>query len=90
MPQGNFADVIRGPALRLNRPLKIEEPLVDALLSSIGASGGKDALPLLAFTLERLYLEYGGRGQLTLADYELLEYEVHRHSRRARPEISRC
>jgi hypothetical protein len=33
---------------------------------------GADALPLLAFTLERLYAEYGGEGRLTLADYEKL------------------
>ena len=33
---------------------------------------GRDALPLLAFTLERLYLEYGGRGRLTLRDYDAL------------------
>jgi hypothetical protein len=32
----------------------------------------KDALPLLAFTLERLYLEYGGDGHLTLADYHTM------------------
>ena len=29
-------------------------------------------MPLLAFTLERLYLEFGARGRLTLADYEQL------------------
>jgi hypothetical protein len=30
-------------------------------------------LALLAFTLERLYLEYGGRGDLTLANYRALK-----------------
>ena len=34
--------------------------------------GAKDALPLLAFTLERLYVECGGSGRLMLADYEAL------------------
>jgi len=32
----------------------------------------KDALPLLAFTLERLYSEYGGTGNLKLEHYEKL------------------
>ncbi len=75
MPQGAYVDVIRGPARRLegsDRPLKIEEGLVDALLSDIEAGGAKDALPLLAFTLERLYREHGGDGDLKLAEYEQL------------------
>jgi hypothetical protein len=67
--------VIEGPALRLketNRPLAIEPALTQALLSEIDDGGGRDALPLLAFTLERLYLEYGARGRLTLKDYDAL------------------
>jgi formylglycine-generating enzyme required for sulfatase activity len=75
MPRGSYAEVIKGPTLRLEgtkRPLKLEEQLVDALLADIEQGGGKDALSLLAFTLERLFLEYGGRGRLTLADYERL------------------
>ena len=75
MPKGAYADVIKGPARaarRHERALKIEEPLVDALLSDIEAGGAKDALPLLAFTLERLYREYGGDGDLKLAEYEEL------------------
>jgi formylglycine-generating enzyme required for sulfatase activity len=74
MPRGSYAELIKGPALRLegtDRRLKIEDSLVNALLIDID-QGGKDALPLLAFTLERLYLEYGDRGQLRLADYEAL------------------
>jgi formylglycine-generating enzyme required for sulfatase activity len=72
MAHGAYADVIKGPAQQLkgNRALTIEEPLVDALLADIEAGGAKDALPLLAFTLERLYREQGGDGDLTLADYE--------------------
>jgi formylglycine-generating enzyme required for sulfatase activity len=75
MPKGSYAEVIKGPASRLadsERPLKLEGSLVDALLLDIDEGGGKDALALLAFTLERLYSEYGGRGQLTLADYQAL------------------
>ena len=73
MPRGSFSEVIIGPARRLdgtNRALKIEEPLVDALLADADKGGAKDALPLLAFTLERLYREHGGDGDLKLAEYE--------------------
>lgn len=73
MPKGAYGQVISGPAARLQatpRPLVIEEPLVDALLSDIEADGAKDALPLLAFALERLYRDYGGDGDLKLAEYE--------------------
>jgi formylglycine-generating enzyme required for sulfatase activity len=75
MPKGSYADVIKGPAMRLegsSRPLKIEENLVDVLLGDIEAGGAKDALPLLGFTLERLYLENSGGGALTVAQYEAL------------------
>jgi WD40 repeat protein len=75
MPRGAYQAVIEGPAKRLRdtpRALKIEPALTAALLSDIDLGGGRDALPLLAFTLERLYLEYGGRGALKLADYEAL------------------
>jgi formylglycine-generating enzyme required for sulfatase activity len=73
MPKGAYAEVIKGPARRLDgtkRALKIEEPLVDALLADIEEGSAKDALPLLAFTLEWLYREYGGDGDLRLSEYE--------------------
>ena len=75
MPKGSYAEVIRGPAQRLagtKRALKIEDALPDALLADIEAGGAKDALPLLAFTLERLYIEHGGDGDITVADYRTL------------------
>jgi len=75
MPKGSYVEVIKGPALRMNassRPLKIEDTLVDALLVDIEEGGAKDALPLLAFTLERLYVEHGGDGHLTLSAYRRL------------------
>ncbi|MBR1125228.1 TIR domain-containing protein [Bradyrhizobium lablabi] len=74
MPKGAYAEIIKAPARRLEgtaRALTIEEPLVDALLADVEA-GGKDALPLLAFTLERLYLEHGGDGDLRLSEYDEL------------------
>ncbi|MEO6395656.1 MAG: toll/interleukin-1 receptor domain-containing protein, partial [Devosia sp.] len=73
MPSGSYGDVIRGPARRLaqaGKTLALEEPLVDALLSDIQKGGGKDALPLLAFTMERLFHDYGSDGDLRLSEYE--------------------
>lgn len=75
MPRGAFQAVIEGPAARMartSRPLVIDPALTEALLFDIEEGGGRDALPLLAFTLERLYLEYGARGRLTLEDYDHL------------------
>jgi formylglycine-generating enzyme required for sulfatase activity len=75
MPRGSYADVIRGPAQRLEgtpRALRIDDALVDALLTDLEAGGAKDALPLLAFTLERLYSDYGATGHLKLEHYEKL------------------
>ena len=75
MPKGAYAEVIKGPPRRLEgtkRALEIDAPLVDALLADIEEGGAKDALPLLAFTLEWLYREHGGGGELKLSDYEEL------------------
>lgn len=73
MPRGAYQVVIEGPAARLKdskRTLAIEPGLTQRLLEDIEKGGGSDALPLLAFTLEQLYLEHGGGGTLKLADYE--------------------
>ena len=75
MPKGSYAEVIKGPARRLDgtdRAFDIEDGLVDALLADIEAGGAKDALPLLAFTLERLYGEYHSGGSLKLAHCDAL------------------
>jgi DNA-binding beta-propeller fold protein YncE len=75
MPRGAYQTIIEGPAQRLKdtgRPLTIEPALSQALLADIDEAGGRDALPLLAFTLERLFVEYGARGRLALADYVAL------------------
>jgi WD40 repeat protein len=75
VPRGSYADIIEGPARRLKdtpRALKVEPALTQALLTDIEVGGAKDALPLLAFTLERLYVEYGGDGDLQLSEYEQL------------------
>ncbi|MGW2663015.1 nSTAND1 domain-containing NTPase [Nocardia tengchongensis] len=66
-----FADVIRGPAVRATEsgsPLRIHPGLVERLLRECAASA--DPLPLLSLTLARLYADYGSSGELTVADYE--------------------
>ncbi|UVK55372.1 PQQ-binding-like beta-propeller repeat protein [Mesorhizobium sp. AR02] len=73
LARGTYQRVIEGPAERLvgtNRALKIEPALTAALLADIEEGGAKDALPLLAFTLERLFADHGGDGDLTLKEYE--------------------
>ncbi|BDL38612.1 TIR domain-containing protein [Methylorubrum sp. GM97] len=75
MPRGIYSTIIEGPADRMreaDRRLVVEPALTRALLDDLEAGGGRDALPLLAFTLERLWREYGGSGRLALADYEQL------------------
>jgi formylglycine-generating enzyme required for sulfatase activity len=75
MPRGSYAEVIKGPARRMEGrggTLEIDDNLVDALLGDVEAGGAKDALPLLAFTLERLYGEYHSSGRLKLAHYDAL------------------
>ena len=71
MPRGSYAEVIKGPARRLDgtpRALKIEDGLVDALLADIELGDAKDALPLLSFALERLY-EENKAARLRLSHY---------------------
>jgi len=75
MPRGSYAEVVKGPTRRLDgtaRAIKMDDALVDALLADIEAGGAKDALPLLAFCLERLYDEYGATGHLTLDHFNKL------------------
>jgi formylglycine-generating enzyme required for sulfatase activity len=75
LPRGSYAEVVKGPPRRLKgtaRTIKIEDGLVEALLEDIEAGGAKDALPLLAFTLERLYGEYHTGGALKLSHYNEL------------------
>ncbi|MER9134748.1 TIR domain-containing protein [Mesorhizobium sp. M0830] len=72
LARGAYQRVIEGPAERLahaGRTLIIEPALTAVLLSDIEEGGAKDALPLLAFTLERLFVDHGGDGDLTLAEY---------------------
>ncbi|UEA17570.1 TIR domain-containing protein [Pasteurella canis] len=70
--KGAYQQIIEGPAKLLEKtqkPLWIDPQLTDRLLKDLEQDGGKDALPLLAFTLERLYLDYGSNGKLELKEY---------------------
>ena len=63
-----FKSVIEGPAARstaAGKKLVLEPALTERLLQD---TQGQDALPLLAFTLERLYLDHGADGDLRLAE----------------------
>ena len=73
MPRAAYKDVIEGPARRFvtaGGRLAIEPQLTQRLLADIDRGGGSDALPLLAFTLEQLFIEYRRAGMLRLANYE--------------------
>ncbi len=65
-----FKSVVEGPAHRVVESggrLSIDPALTEQLVAD---AQGADALPLLAFTLERLYADFGSDGDLTLADYQ--------------------
>ncbi|WP_395646054.1 SH3 domain-containing protein [Terricaulis sp.] len=62
----SFMEIIEGPAKVPNPPIQIERALSNQLVRDLSDS---DALPLLAFTLERLQTHYGHEGRLTLSQY---------------------
>ena len=65
-----YRDVIAKPAEVYSakvRPLDVEPMLADRLVKD---TSGADALPLLAFTLEKLFQEFGADGELTAERYE--------------------
>jgi hypothetical protein len=68
----DYKAVIEGPAKRATmagQKLAVDPLLTEKLLND---AAGVDALPLLAFTLEHLLVEYGGDGDLLLQKYETL------------------
>jgi WD40 repeat protein len=72
LSRGEFKSVIEGPTARATaagRKLVVEPALTEKLLED---GQGPDALPLLAFTLERLLVECGGDGDLRLDEYVAL------------------
>jgi len=72
MPPSEFKGVIEGPAQRVveaGGQLSIDPVLIERLIVD---AQGADALPLLGFTLQRLYRDYGSTGRLAFAQYETL------------------
>nr|VFJ75537.1 MAG: hypothetical protein BECKFW1821C_GA0114237_107916 [Candidatus Kentron sp. FW] len=72
MARAEYGGVIQGPAARqtaAGQKLSIEPALTEQLIED---AEGADALPLLAFTLERLFMDYGGDGDLLLSEYREL------------------
>lgn len=72
MDRAEYKRIIEGPAQRATEAgnaLVIEPALTEELLND---THGADALPMLAFTLERLYTDYGADGNLALEEYQLL------------------
>ena len=67
MPLRNFPAIIQGPARLAG--VQLDDGLVETIVHDTGT---RDALPLLAFTLRRLYERFGGDGRLTVDEYESL------------------
>ncbi len=69
IPASDYRQVIEGPVRIMqagSRKFAIDPALTERLIAD---ATGADALPLLAFTLERLWADYGAHGRLTLNDY---------------------
>jgi TIR domain len=67
LPPLAFKEVIEGPAALAKPPIRIESALTEKLIEDLDRA---DALPLLAFTLERLSAEFGDDNLLELREYE--------------------
>jgi WD40 repeat protein len=64
---GEFKELIEQPGLLARPPITVEPALTDTLLSELDTA---DALPLLAFALERLHRRFGDQGQLRFEHYK--------------------
>jgi hypothetical protein len=62
----SFKEVVEGPGSLAQPPIRIESELTTQLVADLDRA---DALPLLAFTLERLVQDHGADGVLTLDEY---------------------
>ena len=69
LPATSMRLVIEGPAQVAQPAITLDPQLVEALLED---AQGADTLPLLAFTLGRLQLNFGAEGKLMLGHYERL------------------
>lgn len=68
LPVFRFSDVAEDPAKRYG--VEVDPALTDALMED---APGKDALPLLAFALQRLWDQFSLSGRLTHADYKSMD-----------------
>ena len=64
LPVFRFNDVVEDPAKRYG--VEIDPAMIDALMED---APKEDALPLLAFAMQRLWRQYGSSGALTEANY---------------------
>jgi hypothetical protein len=64
LPLYRFSHAIEQPAARYG--VEIEPELIEALIED---AGSRDALPLLAFTLQRLWQQYQSEKRIVLANY---------------------
>ncbi len=72
----NYTQIIEGPAKLLEKtphPLSVQPELTKQLCIDLQQGDAKDALPLLAFTLEQLWRQHGGDGNLRLEEYKKLD-----------------
>jgi formylglycine-generating enzyme required for sulfatase activity len=68
IPVPLMKDVIEGPARIAEPKIDLDPALIVQVLNE--ANNSSDALPLVAFALERLLLKYGTSNKLTLSDYQ--------------------
>ncbi|MGB0126030.1 MAG: TIR domain-containing protein, partial [Rhodocyclaceae bacterium] len=66
LPAGALKEVIKGPTTLPGTGIAIDDDLTETLAQDFE---GADALPLLAFTLERLVADYGDDGRLEKHEY---------------------
>lgn len=72
MPVAAYREVIEGPARRVSGARMLRVPAqVSESLAEVAARGGGDALPLLAFTLEKLWHDHGATGWLAPEGYDV-------------------
>ncbi|MGJ8670818.1 MAG: nSTAND1 domain-containing NTPase [Oceanococcus sp.] len=75
VPRGAYKEIIEGPARRYSESiasLTIGSELVSHLLTEIDGDGAKDTLPLLAYTMRRLFDDFGTSGEIALEDYNAI------------------
>lgn len=66
MPAAAFKEVVVGPGRLADPPIEFDDDAVDRICTDMEAA---NALPLLAFTLQRLVADYGQDGRVTLDEY---------------------